>query len=102
MTPVKKPYNPIKDDSDTTTTLQSYDLQLDADVDSMESFGKKSKIVGTSFVKGFKERKNVEQIEQYESVRRAHMFYRLNGFDTPDGFRILQKIEFVVREAYDK
>ena len=91
------------DDSDTTTTLQSYDdLQVDADVDSDESSRKKFKIVGSDLVKELKERSNVLQIEQYESVRRAHMFFRLNGFDTPDGFRVLQKIEFVVKEAYDR
>jgi hypothetical protein len=62
-------------------------------VDSAESFGKKHKIVGSYLRGGFKERTNVEQIEQYESVRRAHMFFRLNGFDSPDGQKALKKVE---------
>lgn len=38
---------------------------------------------------GYKERVLGEQIEKYEQVRRAHMVFRLNGFESPEGTAIL-------------
>ena len=32
-----------------------------------------------------KDKSTLEQIEKYEQIRRAHMFFRLNGFDSVEG-----------------
>jgi hypothetical protein len=53
---------------------------LDADVDSSESSRIKSHLL-----KGFKQRVQGEQIEKYEQIRRAHMVFRLNGFESVEG-----------------
>ena len=42
---------------------------------------------------GYKERVLGEQIEKYEQVRRAHMVYRLNGWESEEGSAALERAE---------
>ena len=41
-----------------------------------------------------------EQIEKHESVRKAHMYYRLNGFESAEGQAVLARAETMVRDKY--
>ena len=41
-------------------------------------------IQSAEYLQGFKEKMLGEQIEKYEQVRRAHMVFRLNGWDLPE------------------
>ena len=41
-----------------------------------------------------------EQIEKYEQVRRAHMVFRLNGWDSPEAQEALSKTEDIVKKIY--
>lgn len=36
-----------------------------------------------AYLKGFKEKILGDQIERYEKIRRVHMTFRLNGYDSP-------------------
>ena len=68
---------------------------LDADVDSSESSRIKSHLL-----KGFKQRVQGEQIEKYEQIRRAHMVFRLNGFESVEGQRAMTRAESLVKQVY--
>ena len=57
----------------------------------MRDLARKIRIAAES--KGLKEKSQVEQIEKYEQARRAHMFFRLNGFESAEGTAILKETE---------
>ena len=47
----------------------------------------------SEYLTGYKERVLGEQIEKYEQVRREHMKYRLNGWDSDAGRAALERSE---------
>lgn len=79
--------------------MDCYDDQIEADVDSVDSMPAKI-IVQNSYLKVYKERVQGEQIERYEQVRRAHMVFRLNGFDSEEGQRAVLKAETLIHQIY--
>ena len=64
---------------------------------SASSFGSSQKplfLIKTSeYLSGYKERVLGEQIEKYEQVRRAHMVFRLNGWESEAGSAALERAE---------
>lgn len=50
-----------------------------------------------AYLKGFKEKILGDQIERYEKIRRVHMTFRLNGYDSPQGVRALARAEAIVK-----
>jgi len=57
---------------------------------------------GTAYLKGFKEKILGDQIERYEKIRRVHMTFRLNGYDSPQGVRALSRAEAIVKQVYQE
>ena len=57
-------------------------------------------IQSTEYLQGFKEKMLGEQIEKYETIRRAHMVFRLNGWESSEGQEALQKAEDLMRRIY--
>ena len=43
-----------------------------------------------------------EQIEKYETVRRAHMIFRLNGWNSKEGKEALEKAEDLIKRIYEE
>lgn len=50
-------------------------------------------IKSSEYLTGYKERVLGEQIEKYEQVRRAHMVFRLNGWESEAGAAALERAE---------
>lgn len=50
-------------------------------------------IKSSEYLSGYKERVLGEQIEKYEQVRRAHMVFRLNGWESEAGAAALERAE---------
>ena len=55
----------------------------------------------SEYLTGYKERVLGEQIEKYEQVRRAHMVFRLNGWDSEAGAIALERAEQITRNVYE-
>ena len=53
-------------------------------------------------MRGYKERVLGEQIEKYEQVRRAHMVFRLNGWETEAGAAALVRAEAICKVVYEE
>lgn len=56
----------------------------------------------TEYLSGYKERVLGEQIEKYEQVRRAHMVFRLNGWESEAGAAALERAEQIVKNVYEE
>ena len=59
-------------------------------------------IKSSEYLTGYKERVLGEQIEKYEQVRRAHMVFRLNGWESEAGAAALERAEQIVRVVYEE
>ena len=59
-------------------------------------------IKSSEYLSGYKERVLGEQIEKYEQVRRAHMVFRLNGWESEAGAAALERAEQIVRAVYEE
>ena len=59
-------------------------------------------IKSSEYLSGYKERVLGEQIEKYEQVRRAHMVFRLNGWESDAGTAALERAEQIVRIVYEE
>lgn len=52
------------------------------------------------YLKKYRETLGGDQIEKYEQIRKAHMTFRLNGFESPQGLLFISRLEGFLREVY--
>ena len=60
------------------------------------------RIKPSEYLTSYKDRVLGEQIEKYEQVRRAHMVYRLNGWESEAGAAALERAEEISRSVYEE
>lgn len=56
----------------------------------------------SNHLKGYKDKILANQIERFEQIRRVHMTFRLNGYDSPQGVKALARAEAICKEVYEE
>lgn len=82
-------YENLGDIEDLTRLTDDYDQKQ-----------KSTKSSQPSSQKGLKDKILGDHIERYEQIRRVHMTFRLNGYDSPEGEKALANAEAMIKKVY--